>query len=148
MTPLCPYCGKHAQLKNGQDVYPGREFELSHMNYWVCQPCDARIVCRPRSTIPVGRLANAELRAAKVAAHKAFDPLWRSGVLSKTDAYNWLAFKMRLPVEKCQFGFFTVEQCMAVVAVCLRRARPAPTRFTSPSVPSALRPPLSPANRW
>jgi hypothetical protein len=66
-------------------------------------------------TLPLGRLANAQLRVAKQKAHAAFDPIWKGGKYSRREAYNRLAKGMRIPVEDCHIGMFDVDQCKFVV---------------------------------
>ncbi len=72
---------------------------------------------------PPLRLANAELRAAKQEAHAAFDPIWKTGRLSRTDAYLWLARQLGIPSASAHIGMFDVAMCQRVVEVC--RALPA-----------------------
>ena len=68
---------------------------------------------------PLGRLANAELRNWKKAAHAVFDPLWKYGRFRghRNAAYAWLAQKMGLPVEKTHIGMFDVGQCRKAIEI-------------------------------
>ncbi|MET5021564.1 zinc-finger-containing protein, partial [Burkholderia pseudomallei] len=52
----------------GDDAYPYRE---DPGELWICPPCDAWIGVFPRRRrhVPLGRLANAELRHAKTELH-------------------------------------------------------------------------------
>ncbi|MEX3630573.1 MAG: zinc-finger-containing protein [Burkholderia sp.] len=73
--PVCDYCGEKALLARfGDAAYPYRD---EHGELWVCPPCDAWIGIFPRSRrhVPLGRLANAELRQAKSDLHAALEPL-------------------------------------------------------------------------
>lgn len=69
---------------------------------------------------PLGRLANAELRYWKRAAHAAFDPLWKYGRFKgfRDVAYGWLAKRMGLPMELTHIGMFDVDQCKKVIQIC------------------------------
>jgi len=71
--------------------------------------------------MPLGRLANAELRSAKSAAHAMFDPLWKSKKMRRSQAYSWLAAQMKIKPEDCHIGMFDVEQCKQVFQI-MRRA--------------------------
>lgn len=77
MTVICSYCNKPAELVTGKEIYPHRP-DLYPKKFWRCRPCTAYVGChKPNAgygdgTRPLGRLANAELRAAKSAAHAAF----------------------------------------------------------------------------
>lgn len=115
---ICPYCDTPAQLVSGDKIYPHRR-DLHHRKFWRCRRCDAYVGTHPSSKKhkPLGRLANRELRQAKVAAHEAFDWLWRSGKLPRSEAYKWLASKLGIPVNKCHIGYFDEAQCTKVVSV-------------------------------
>lgn len=92
----CPYCDKNAKLVTGKEIYPHRT-DLYGKFFWLCADCDAYVGCHPVTkhnkcaSNPLGRLANAELRKAKMKAHASFDPIWKSGCKSRADAYKWLA---------------------------------------------------------
>lgn len=78
----CDYCGRPARLVGGAEVYPHRP-DLSSKRFWLCRPCDAWVGCHPKAeprrgglgdgTVPLGRLANADLRRAKQRAHAAVE---------------------------------------------------------------------------
>ena len=118
----CPYCLKPARLATGRDVYPHRP-ELHRSVFWRCVPCQAHVGCHRGTSQPLGRLADRALRAAKQAAHQAFDPLWTSGGMSRTDAYRWLAYQLGIEMEACHIGMFDVELCRRVVAVVAERGK-------------------------
>ena len=76
-------------------------------------------------TLPMGRLANAELRSAKQAAHAAFDPIWKSGFLSRRAAYTWLADVLGIPFDQCHIGEFDLQRCRQVVGISRTAGQPA-----------------------
>lgn len=130
-TVLCSYCDGRARLTTGAELYPGRP-DLSGKLFWFCAPCRAWVGCHAAAkpngkggqgdgTVPLGRLADRALRRAKQAAHDAFDPLWRSGEMSRQGAYAWLAGALRIPNRACHIGGFDLEQCQAVIAACAAR---------------------------
>ena len=114
---LCPYCGEHAQLVGGLAIYPHRP-DLRDKRFYLCAPCDAYVGCHPGTTNALGRLANAELRKAKMAAHSAFDPIWKSGQKKRSSAYAWLADALQMPKKDCHIGMMDVADCLRVVAEC------------------------------
>ena len=114
MNPICSYCGKKSELVSGSRIYPHRP-DLSAKTFYLCSPCDAYVGCHPGTTHPLGRLANAKLRAAKMRAHANFDPLWRSGKLHRSVAYARLADKMGIRREEAHIGMFDEKQCQRVV---------------------------------
>lgn len=114
---LCPYCGKAASLVGGINIYPHRP-DLAEKKFYQCAPCDAYVGCHPGTTNPLGRLADAELRKAKMAAHAAFDPLWKEGNKKRGSAYAWLCDQLGIEKKDCHIGMFDVEMCRRVVEVC------------------------------
>lgn len=112
--PACPYCSAPAEwLANSAEVYHGHDYGP----LWICRPCGAWVGVHKGSRTPLGRLANAELRAAKIAAHAVFDRLWRNGEITRGEAYQWLtsALHMETPAH---IGEMDVAQCHAVVDAC------------------------------
>lgn len=116
-NPACPYCGKMSVQTSGREIYPHRP-DLYSKVFYQCAPCDAYVGCHPGTDRPMGRLANAELRRAKLAAHAAFDPIWKGGRRNRRSAYKWLAGKLGISPDECHIGMFDVERCRKVIAIC------------------------------
>lgn len=107
----CPYCGEEAQVVTGVTVYPYRR-DLRHLSFYHCEPCDA--YCRRESDgRPFGTMANAELRAARIATHKKFDALWKSGQVTRSEAYRWLAKQMGKEPVDTHIRLFSLGDCVA-----------------------------------
>lgn len=130
MSCTCPYCGKPAKLVDGLAIYPRRS-DLAELRFWKCGPCDAYVGCHKRGarigrnrisdgTVPLGRLANAELRTWKSRVHEVFDPIWNGGGMTRNAAYAWLAHKLGIHQSDCHVGMFDVEQCKRAVLICER----------------------------
>lgn len=125
---ICPYCGNAAELTRSTEVYNGRDYGP----IWLCRPCEAWVGCHKDSPrhAPLGRLANGELRHAKRAAHKTFDPFWRDAPpqcqgRARKRAYAWLAHALELTPEQTHIGHFDLERCARVEQLCAdRRAEP------------------------
>lgn len=113
----CPYCNAPAKLVSGKEIYPHRA-DLFKKSFYQCEPCDAYVGCHPGTIKPLGRLANAELRKAKSAAHAAFDPIWKNSVMPRSNAYQWLAHKLGIEKHKCHIGMFDVETCKKTIVIC------------------------------
>lgn len=118
----CPYCSNEPELVGGNVIYPHRA-DLAHLNFYLCRPCNAYVGCHRGTTNPLGRLANAELRQAKMEAHNAFDPLWKFNTfygqrLKRAKAYEWLAGKLGIDAKDCHIGMFDVSTCQRVVEIC------------------------------
>ena len=126
LIPLveCPYCHQKAELVGGAKIYPHRA-DLYRLKFWLCEPCKAYVGCHQASrhnkfnpTVPLGRLADGQLRKAKSAAHLTFDRIWKEGYKTRTDAYAWLAAQLEIKVENCHIGEFDVDMCNKVQGAC------------------------------
>ena len=105
-------------MVGGKEIYPHRP-DLYSLNFYQCKPCGAYVGCHKTGDgkQPLGRLANAELRAAKSAAHAAFDPMWKDGKKKRGSAYAWLADALGIDKRDCHIGMFDVETCRRVVEI-------------------------------
>lgn len=113
LTPICGYCNKFSKMVKGSVIYPHIN-KLHHLDIYHCSDCDAYVGCHKGTTKPLGRLANAELRKAKVKAHNCFDDIWKDGHMKRGEAYSWLADKLGIKKSDCHIGMFSVEQCESV----------------------------------
>ena len=124
---VCDYCRSNAELVGGDVIYPRRP-DLHSKHFYLCRPCHAYVGCHPGTANPLGRLADAELRRAKSAAHAAFDPMWEAKIrrdgCSKSEArtrgYAWLAKELGIAIDDCHIGMMDVAMCRLVVDVCLK----------------------------
>lgn len=115
----CPYCGAEAVWRDSSVVY-GQDYG----KVWICSnypACDAYVGCHGGTKTPLGRMANAELRAWKKKAHAAFDPLWQRGRMDRSEAYGWLAAELALPSAECHIGMFDIEMCERVIWAVIGR---------------------------
>lgn len=117
--PYCPTCNARAITATGEDIYPHRP-DLYAKKFWRCpiKEHDAYVGCHPGTNHPLGRLATAETRALKLAAHHAFDPLWKQGYMSRGNAYGWLAEKLGIPRGCCHMGSMSDDNLRRVVSIC------------------------------
>lgn len=118
----CPNCGAAVELVGNEKVY-GRPYgEWPWTFRCVNDACDSYVGLHPFTGIPLGTLANAEMRDARKRAKAVFNPLWEEGDMSRSEAYAWLAGELGIAnVEECHIGWFGVERCEAVRVVCGRR---------------------------
>ena len=117
----CPYCGAEVVLRNSSEVYHNNKY---YGKMWVCSnfpDCDAYVGCHAGTTIPLGRLANKRLRNLKKEAHRQFDPIWKSGLMSRKEAYRWLADMLRIPIDECHIGMFDIKMCQKVIYLCKKQ---------------------------
>lgn len=119
MRVICNECGGEASLVTGEEVYPHRP-DLYKLNFWKCK-CGAYVGChkrrKGRNDIPLGSPAGEEVRKLRNKVHSRFDPMWKLGILPRSDAYSWFAALMGIEKEKCHVGMFTKEQCEKALEV-------------------------------
>lgn len=116
----CPYCGAEVVLRDASYIYSSNKSK-EYGKFWVCSnypKCNSYVGCHKDTDTPLGRLANPRLRCLKMEAHKQFDPLWKSELMTRRQAYKWLSEQLNIPVEKCHIGMFDVKECQKVIHLC------------------------------
>jgi hypothetical protein len=117
MKVICPYCEYDAEFVDTAEIYNGRSYGMAYL----CKPCWAYVGVHKGTDKPLGRLANKELRAWKIKAHAAFDPLWKKHGMRRGSAYKWLMNAMGIPKAECHIGMFDVDRCKQVIEVIEQR---------------------------
>lgn len=135
----CPDCGALMVLK------VTHKFKLadgSPRKFYGCSTwprCPATHGAHPDGQ-PLGVPADEETKKARIAAHAAFDPLWKQAPAlyelptrprkarqraewrvqkrARMRAYRWLAHVLGIPYEECHFGLFDKPTCESAVKVC------------------------------
>lgn len=112
---ICQFCSAEAQMVTGEKIYPHRR-DLWHLSFFYCDNNhDPAYVGTHKDGRPFGTLADAETRKARSLAHQAFDKIWKSKSLSRSEAYVALSKHMNLPLEKTHIGMFSAAQAYEVV---------------------------------
>lgn len=117
---LCPYCGKKVIYTSNGVLYNGREYG-NKMCYF-CTGCGASVGVHSingkrsnrdkPSRRPLGILATRNMKYLKMKDHEMFDYYWRVLNNSRSSMYIKLAKDMKIPVERCHFGWFNYEDLM------------------------------------
>lgn len=111
----CPYCGSNIVLRSADGIY--KENHDGTMLY-VCSKypaCDAYVRVIPGTKTAVGSLANGSLRALRREAHQYFDKLHLTGVMSRKEAYEWLAGILQAPLSQTHIGYLGEYYCSRVI---------------------------------
>ena len=117
----CPYCGRRAVLRNADYVYQDRTIDRTRKLY-VCsgfpENCDAYVGAHKDTDEPMGTLANGQLRNMRIQAHHSFDRIWKSGIMSRKDAYRWLTTTLGMGVPRAHIGSFNEYLCRKCIRIC------------------------------
>lgn len=114
-TMRCPYCGGKVTLRSSDGIY--KDNSKGTMLY-VCShypECDAYVRTHIGTNIPVGSMANGKLRALRIKAHNNFDRLYKTGMMSKQEAYRWLADLIGAPMSEAHIGHLGEYYCNEVI---------------------------------
>jgi len=125
---VCPACGSFARLTTRGEVGLNGIPEAA---VYICRKyptCDSYVGCHPGSEKPLGHLANAELRRMRVKAHNAFDWFWKSGQITRGQAYELLAEHLKLESDKAHIGMLDTDQCRSVIDYFSQRPWKRPKR--------------------
>lgn len=115
LAPRCPYCGSIAILRSAEGIY--RSHSAGKMLY-VCKKypaCDSYVRVHPGTSIPMGTLANKKLRELRQEAHRCFDRLYLEGLMTKDEAYLWLAEIVSAPLAQAHIGYLGEYYCRRVI---------------------------------
>lgn len=112
---ICPYCKSETIKGTETDIY-GREYKGNTVIMCSNFPdCDAYVGCH-KDGLPLGRLANKELRRYKVDAHSLFDRIWKENKLSRNECYKQLSEDLSIPTEYTHIGMFGKKTLIKVKA--------------------------------
>ena len=115
----CPYCGGSVVYRSADGIYYDNS---KNVMLYVCShypSCDAYVRVHDGTNIPVGVMADRKLRALRKEAHRYFDKLHQTGIMSRTSAYMWLADLLGVPRSKAHIGNLGEYYCNEVI----RRSR-------------------------
>ena len=114
-APRCPYCGSTAILRSADGIYLNNH---NNTMLYVCKKypiCDSYVRVHPGTRIPMGTMANGKLRRLRTEAHWKFDQLHERGLMTKSDAYQWLADLVAAPLSQAHIGMFGEYYCNKVI---------------------------------
>lgn len=93
--------------------------ETKYGTRWACPTEDCTMVAwQAYGTFrdkPISAPADYETRQARIAAHTAFDKLWKSGRLKRSRVYKQLAKYMGLSTRETHISHFDLVQCKKVI---------------------------------
>jgi hypothetical protein len=114
-TLRCPYCGNGVRKTRTTEIY-GERYDYGHVLVCLNFPaCDAYVGVHKESGIPLGTLANKELRFLRSRAHALFDPLWQRKTMSRTEAYFMLQKILGISEDQAHIGMLDCGQCEKLI---------------------------------
>lgn len=121
LVEKCSYCGSVVNLVDSMKIY-GKSYGY----VYVCSKypqCDSYVGVYEGTDIPLGRLANKQLREMKRFAHIYFDFLWKTKKKhgyknGRQLGYLWLSKQLQLPLYRTHIGCFDLYYCNKVIAIC------------------------------
>jgi hypothetical protein len=115
MVSSCPYCGGRVKLVNNREIYSKSVGDWPFA--FACQNCDAYCSVHADTDLPMGTLANAELRKLRSTGKQLFTELVVKLKAHRATVYATLAVAMNIPKSSCHWGWFTVEQCHQAIKI-------------------------------
>lgn len=113
----CRYCEAPVSLVRHAEIYGGREFGDWPFAY-LCRKCKSYVGVHKNTDIPLGTLANAELRRARKSCKDIFMEMLDRLGLKRKEAYKWLAAELGIPKKECHWGMFEVDRCIDAGRLC------------------------------
>ena len=71
-----------------------------------------------RQLLPMGTLANGDLRHKRILAHRALKKLQQDCHMEKWEVYIWLQAKLGLDAHQTHIGQFSEYMCEQVISLC------------------------------
>ena len=109
------HCGRPAVLRSAEGIC--KTYQPGDMVY-VCSAypaCDSYVMAHPHNHMPMGSLAGPELRKLRQETHRQFDQLFRSGLMTRTQAYQWLGHIVQAPRAHAHIGHLGDYYCREVI---------------------------------
>lgn len=112
MTKHCPYCGGKVLLMDSDIIYNGRSYGLVYICENYGRTCSAFVGVHKGTKVPLGTLADKNLRELRKQCHSHFDQLWKSGQMKRAEAYHWLHKVMNLSKRQAHIAKFDTKLCL------------------------------------
>ncbi len=128
-TMKCPYCGGGVTFRSADGIYKDN---LNGTMLYVCKnypACDAYVRVKAGTTEPLGTMADGKLRTLRIKAHQYFDLLHKTGIMTKEEAYQWLAYIISAPLSQAHIGYLGAYYCQVVIDESKKRLYSSKRKF-------------------
>ena len=115
-TPVpteCRYCNGPVELVENSEIYRRNYGKWPYA--YLCRPCNAYVGLHPNTLIPLGSLADGELRRARKTSKELFYAYVKDFALTRSQGYAHLAAAMGIHGKHRHFGMFEQDQCELAV---------------------------------
>lgn len=75
-----------ARYVGGAEIYPDN-YRLRKKKFYLCDDCGNYVGAKYGGT-PLGVIATAEIRSARIYVHRMLDPIWQTGRMTRTQIYK------------------------------------------------------------
>lgn len=116
---VCPYCRGGVELLHNSEVY-GRTIGDWPFVYACIGNCEAYVGVHADTDIPLGTLADKQLRTERQKSKQSFHAAMVYKRFSRAEAYRWLASELKLPLGQTHYGWFTLEQTKRAYSITER----------------------------
>lgn len=109
------HCGSRVVLRDAAEVC---RTHRAGAKAYVCARypiCNSYVMAHPDTQAPMGSLAGPELRKLRREAHVEFNRLYESGLMTKRDAYQWLAQTVQAPMAHAHIAHLGDYYCRVVI---------------------------------
>jgi DNA-directed RNA polymerase subunit RPC12/RpoP len=110
----CPYCSSDVIYTSNAAIYSK---EYGNGRVYKCTGCDAYVGVHTGTDIPLGRLANKELRQLKKQCHALFDPTWKGKKVRRHQAYSMMGTRLGISTNECHFGWFDKDLLLKAIEI-------------------------------
>lgn len=121
LSDECEHCGGIVTVENNSIIYSK---EYGHYPWiYYCNWCSASVGMHPYTNIPLGTLANREIKEARKDSKASFFKYVKVSGYSRSACYAHLSKALSISPKETHFGLFDVERCNAAKQALIKLTR-------------------------
>lgn len=113
----CPKCKQQVEIITEMRLY-NRVHDGS--KYIGCYECNLYVKLDKRTGKPLGYMADRKTRLARKEAHKYLDKVWRDGILTRDEAYQYLRDNLHKSRSEGHIAKLNKTECDILIKVLKR----------------------------
>jgi hypothetical protein len=95
-------------FKNEAELYDKQRRDWPWI--WHCNKCDAIVGTHPGTNMPLGYMANKDIRNKRGKLHRLLDPLWQAKIYDRDVLYDALAHLLNMEPQECHVSTLRPKQ--------------------------------------